>query len=222
AARLPELQGRPRVLVDKGLLDGGLLRLETGDDAHEALVELTQAIGEVAFGVRRHKSARHVGEAHAVGFDDTPSRPAQARIYADDANRLSAHGARYHVGARRILLIAKCLPQWMVGHRQRKSVRSQGAAQFCPLLAPVAALTAGFDRPIAWHTLGPSRICAPWGPAHIIGDRGAARPKGDGTRRQEALPRSAPQRWCWRGSPPPAPGRASPRPPPWPAPWRPP
>src|SRR5262249_3416017 len=97
---------------DEGLLDGGLLRLETGDDAHEALVELTQAIGEVAFGVRRHKSARHVGEAHAVGFDDTPSRPAQARLYADDANRFRAHGARYDVGGRRIPLIAKCLPQW--------------------------------------------------------------------------------------------------------------
>src|SRR5262249_802726 len=100
-----------------------------------------------------------------------------------------------------------------------KSVRSQGAAQFCPLLAPVAALTAGFDGPIAWHTLGPSHICAPWGPAHIIGDRGAARPKGDGTRRQEALPRSAPQRWSWGGPPGPGPRRTSATPPAGPAAW---
>jgi hypothetical protein len=57
----------------------------------------------------------------AVGFDDTPSGTAQARINADDANRLNTHGARYHVGGRRIALIARSLPQSMSG-------TSQGAA----------------------------------------------------------------------------------------------
>src|SRR5262249_61439558 len=96
AACLPELQGGPRILVDEGLLDGGLLRLEAGDDARETLVELTQAIGEAALGVRGDESACHIGQAHPVGLDDAPSRAAQARVDADTANALRAASTVYH------------------------------------------------------------------------------------------------------------------------------
>ena len=93
AARLAEFQGRPRILVDEGLLDGGLLRLEAGDDAHQALVELAQAIGQLGLRIRRDEAAGDVGQAHPVCLDDAPAGAAQARIDADDANRFLAHAA---------------------------------------------------------------------------------------------------------------------------------
>src|SRR5262245_17512649 len=39
-ARLPELEGSPRILVDERLLDRRLVRLEAGNDPAQSLVEL--------------------------------------------------------------------------------------------------------------------------------------------------------------------------------------
>ena len=63
--------------------------LKLDDHRDQALVELAQAVGELALTVRGDEAARHVGEPHAVGFDDAPTGPAQAGVDADDANRLA-------------------------------------------------------------------------------------------------------------------------------------
>ena len=63
AARLAQLQRRARILVDEGLLDRRLLRLEAGDHPAEALVELAQAVGQFAVAVRGDQAAGHIGRA---------------------------------------------------------------------------------------------------------------------------------------------------------------
>ena len=74
AARLAELQGGARILVDEGLLDGRLQRLEAGDHLDQPLVDLAQAVGQVVLGVRRDQAAGHVGRAARRPTPGCPSR----------------------------------------------------------------------------------------------------------------------------------------------------
>ena len=74
AARLAELQGGARILVDEGLLDGGLLRLEAGDHLDQPLVDGAQAVGQVVLAVRGDEPAGDVGRAARRPTRRCPSR----------------------------------------------------------------------------------------------------------------------------------------------------
>src|SRR5258707_60813 len=46
AARLAKLEGRGRVAIDEGCLDGGLVRAEFIDDTRQSVVDRDQALGK--------------------------------------------------------------------------------------------------------------------------------------------------------------------------------
>src|SRR5262249_33601993 len=132
-------QGRPRVLVDEGLLDGGFLRLEAGDDLHEPLVDLAQAIGEVHLRVGGDEAAGDVGKPTSVRLHDPPAGAPQPRGDADNANH-SLLPARLIAGRTRAgVFDGVC--RW--GSRQSR-VLSKEAATAALHLAPPCAMPASF------------------------------------------------------------------------------
>ena len=89
AARLPELQGRGRVAVDEGRLDGRLVGAELIDDARQPVVDRDQPLGERELLVGLDRTAGHVDQPVALAADQAPAGAAEARIDAENANRLS-------------------------------------------------------------------------------------------------------------------------------------
>jgi hypothetical protein len=88
-AGLAELEGRLRVLVDEGLLDGHLVGRPGSDHVRDAVVELLEAQGELKVAVGGHDPAGDEGELRPLDGDDPPARVAQAGIEAEDADALS-------------------------------------------------------------------------------------------------------------------------------------
>ncbi len=73
AARLPKLEGRPRVLVHKSLFHGRLARLGCGNHGHKPFEQLTQAVGKILVRRRGNNARRDIAQPHAIGLDDAPS-----------------------------------------------------------------------------------------------------------------------------------------------------
>ena len=92
AARLPELQRRDRVAVDEGRLDRGLVGPEFVDDARQPVMDRHQPLGERELLVGLDRAARQVDQPVALAADQAPAGAAEARVDAEDANRLCHRG----------------------------------------------------------------------------------------------------------------------------------
>ena len=95
-ARLPEFQRGDAVLVDKGLFDRGLRRLEIAEHGGKPLMDRQQAARQRQAVGRLHRAAADENQPVAVDLDHAPAGAAQARIDAKDAdgvaNRRRCHG----------------------------------------------------------------------------------------------------------------------------------
>ena len=89
AARLPQLQGRNRVAVHEGRLDGGLVRAEFLHDAREPVVDRDEAFGERGLAVGLDRAAGHIHQPVAGAADHAPAGAAEPRIDPENANRLA-------------------------------------------------------------------------------------------------------------------------------------
>ena len=92
AARLAELQRRGRVAVDEGRLDRRLVGPEFVDDAREPVMDRHQPLGQRQLVVGLDRTAGQVDQPVALAGDQAPAGAAEARIDAEDANRLCHRG----------------------------------------------------------------------------------------------------------------------------------
>ena len=91
AARLAELQRRGGILVDEGLLDGGLVRrLVASCTAARPSCSWQSRAASAALSSERTVPAADEAQHVAVDVDHAPAGAAKPRIDADDANRLAA------------------------------------------------------------------------------------------------------------------------------------
>src|SRR5688572_6252924 len=89
AAGLAELEGRLRVLVDEHLLDRGGLRMVLGNQGFELARKVGEALGQRGVGLRFELAIGEVGEAVALGTDETPAGGAEPRVEAEDEAQAS-------------------------------------------------------------------------------------------------------------------------------------
>ena len=83
-ARLAELEGRLRVLVDEHFLDRGGLGRAVGDQRVELAGEVRQALGQRLGAVGLELAVGDVAEAIALGADQAPAGGPEPRIEAED------------------------------------------------------------------------------------------------------------------------------------------
>jgi len=84
AARLAELEGRLRVLVDEYLLDRGRFWPVLGDDRLELLGQPREPLRQRGQRVGLDLAIGAVGKAVAVGFDQPPAGRAEPGVEAED------------------------------------------------------------------------------------------------------------------------------------------
>jgi hypothetical protein len=94
AARLAELQRGGRILVDEGLLDSGLVRLVAVHHLGKPVMQLAEAGGKIHLAIGSDGAGSDETQRIAERFDDPPAGAPQARIDADDANRI-LHASPY-------------------------------------------------------------------------------------------------------------------------------
>lgn len=85
ASGLAQLQGAGRVFGRKNLLNGGLLRAQTGKNAVQIPVNFSQPVAK--FAARRrsaHHAAIHQSQNAGNFVDHAPARALRAGVYADD------------------------------------------------------------------------------------------------------------------------------------------
>ena len=87
--RLTELQRGHAVLVDEGLLDRGFRRIEIAEHGGKPLVNRQQPGGERQAIGRLHRAAADENQPVALDLDDAPAGAAQARIDAQDSDRVA-------------------------------------------------------------------------------------------------------------------------------------
>ena len=92
-ARLPELEGRRRILVDEGGLNSRFLRLVIGEHPGEPRVNGHQTDGNVLTLTRLDRAASDEDQPIAQHVDDAPPGAAEARIDPQDANQRRTHAA---------------------------------------------------------------------------------------------------------------------------------
>ena len=88
AARLAELEGRHRVLVDEGLLDRRLGRPPGRDHRDQAAIELGQTLRQRAPRGRAQHAGGNRAQPIGLDLDDAPAGALQAGIDADQAHRV--------------------------------------------------------------------------------------------------------------------------------------
>ncbi|MNE75045.1 hypothetical protein D3C80_1711680 [compost metagenome] len=91
ATGLPELQGGDSVLVDEGLLDRRLVRLVGVYDFRQAVVQLAESGRQIHVAVGGNRAGGDEAQRVAERLDDAPAAAAQARVNADNSNRV-LHG----------------------------------------------------------------------------------------------------------------------------------
>ena len=91
AARLPELERRSGVTIDEGILDRGFVRRILLDHRDQPVMNGHQPRAEIGPLARFHRAAGDVNEPVAVALDQAPTGTAEARIDAENANRLADH-----------------------------------------------------------------------------------------------------------------------------------
>src|SRR5690606_4095093 len=87
SARLSELQGRCRVLVDECLFNGRLVRHVVMDDGGKPVMQLAKTCGEIRILLRTDGARPDETERVAEGLDNAPAGAPKARINTDDTNR---------------------------------------------------------------------------------------------------------------------------------------
>ena len=91
ATGLPELQGGDGVLVDEGLLDRRLVRLVGMHDFRQAVVQLAEPGRQIHVSVGGDGAGGDEAQRVAQRLDDAPAAAAEARVNADNSNRV-LHG----------------------------------------------------------------------------------------------------------------------------------
>ena len=96
AARLAELQRRHAVLVDEGLLDRGLARIELAEHPRKPCMDRHEPLGQRQVLARLDRAAGDEDQPVAVDVDHAPAGAAEAGVDAEDAdglaNRRGGHG----------------------------------------------------------------------------------------------------------------------------------